>query len=66
MRQIMEQSKATPIRIKLIVQLNDTFLDTATAKRLQEQLAPGAVNIIQKYVEVGQPAATTQHTACCM
>eukprot|EP00775_Hariotina_reticulata_P005454 gene5454-5688_t len=55
MRQIMEQSKPAPIRIKLIVQLEDTFLDAVTAKRLKEQLAPGAVNIIQKYIEVLVP-----------
>jgi hypothetical protein len=32
-------------------------LDDAQKKRLAEQLAPGAVNIIQKYVQVGQGTA---------
>lgn len=49
----MEETKPAPIRIKLIPQLEGTFMDAANQKRLVEQLAPGAINILHKYIEVG-------------
>jgi len=51
-RDIMEETAPAPIRIKLVTQLEGSYLDEAAKKRLAEQLAPGAVNIIQKYVQV--------------
>lgn len=52
MRDIMASAQPAPIRIKLIVQLGNTYLQPAEARRLKEQLAPGAVNIVQKFVQV--------------
>lgn len=54
-RDIMEETAPAPIRIKLVTQLEGSYLDEAAKKRLAEQLAPGAVNIIQKYVQVRLP-----------
>jgi hypothetical protein len=51
-RDIMEDTQPAPIRIKLITQMEDSFLDAAGRKRLADQLAPGAVAIIQKYLQV--------------
>jgi hypothetical protein len=48
----MEETKPRPIRIKLVPQLEGSYLDEAGKKRLSEQLGPGAVNIIQKYIQV--------------
>lgn len=52
-RDIMEEVQPVPIRIKLVPQLEGSYLDEAGKKRLAEQLGPGAVAIIQKYVQVG-------------
>lgn len=52
MSDIMSETQPGPIRIKLITQLEGSYLDAAGKKRLAEQLGPGAVNIIQKYVQV--------------
>lgn len=52
MREIVAETRPAPIRIKLILQLNGTYLNSEQAKRLAEQLAPGAVKIIQKFVQV--------------
>jgi hypothetical protein len=49
----MAEAQPAPIRIKLITQLQGTYLKPAAAKRLAEQLAPGAVRIIEKFVQVG-------------
>jgi hypothetical protein len=49
----MEDTKPAPIRIKLITQLEGSYMDEPSKKRLVEQLAPGAINILQKYIEVG-------------
>lgn len=54
-RQIMAEAQPAPIRIKLITQLQGTYLKPEQAKRLAEQLAPGAVRIIQKFVQVRVP-----------
>lgn len=54
-RQIMAEAQPAPIRIKLITQLQGTYLKPEQAKRLAEQLAPGAVRIIQKFVQVWGP-----------
>lgn len=51
--ELMQETQPAPIRIKLIAQLEGSYLDDAQKKRLAEQLAPGAVNIIQKYMQVG-------------
>lgn len=51
----MQETQPGPIRIKLITQLEGSYLDEAAKKRLAEQLAPGAVNIITKYVQVRLP-----------
>lgn len=48
----MEEVQPVPIRIKLIPQLEGSYLDEAGKKKLAEQLGPGAVAIIQKYVQV--------------
>lgn len=53
-RQMVSQSQPAAIRIKLIVQLEGTFLPPDEATRLRDQLAPGAVNIIQKFVQVSE------------
>jgi hypothetical protein len=54
--ELMQETQPAPIRIKLVTQLEGSYLDDAQKKRLAEQLAPGAVNIIQKYVQVRQGA----------
>lgn len=54
-RDIMAAAEPAPIRIKLITQLQGTFLEPAQAKRLAEQLGPGAVAIINKFVQVRLP-----------
>lgn len=51
-REMMSETQPAPIRIKLITQLEGTHLDAASAKRLQEQLGPGAVRVVQKFVQV--------------
>lgn len=51
-REIMADTQPGPIRIKLVTQLEGSYLDAAGKKRLAEQLAPGAVAVIQKYVQV--------------
>jgi hypothetical protein len=57
-RQIMAEAQPAPIRIKLITQLEGTYLKPDQEKRLAEQLAPGAVRIIQKFVQVRQATGT--------
>jgi hypothetical protein len=59
-RQIMAEAQPAPIRIKLITQLQGTYLLPDSAKRLAEQLAPGAVRIIQKFVQVRNSCFTLQ------
>lgn len=49
---IMEETQPRPIRIKLIPQLEGSYLDDMNKRRLAEQLGPAAVNIIQKYIQV--------------
>jgi hypothetical protein len=58
-RQIMAETQPAPIRIKLITQLQGTYLKPDQAKRLAEQLAPGAVKIIHKFVQVGDEQGLT-------
>lgn len=48
----MEETKPGPIRIKLVPQLEGSYLDEAGKQRLAKQLGPAAVNIIQKYIQV--------------
>ncbi|KAF6258812.1 hypothetical protein COO60DRAFT_1516905 [Scenedesmus sp. NREL 46B-D3] len=50
-RQMMAEAQPAPIRIKLITQLQGTYLRPDLARRLAQQLAPGAVRIIQKFVQ---------------
>ncbi len=52
MRDVMATATPVPIRIKLISQLDGGFLEGAARERLEKQLAPGAVRIIEKFVQV--------------
>ncbi|KAF8061962.1 leishmanolysin-like peptidase [Scenedesmus sp. PABB004] len=54
-RQMVAETAPAPIRIKLIMQLQGSYLPPDAKKRLGEQLAPGAVRILQKFVQVRVP-----------
>lgn len=54
-RQMAAETRPAPIRVKLLPKLGGGFLDPAAEARVRDQLAPGAVKIIEKFVQVRMP-----------